>query len=122
MLKAIFNRAIKEELISNKNYPFKNFKSGRSTKSKEVLYPEDIKKLWEYKTVGVREARAKDYFFFSYLCNGMNFKDIVYLKYSNIKGDMLSFIRSKTRLTSRMSKEIKVYLHPEAKAIIERLR
>ncbi len=34
---------------------------------------------------------------------------------------MLSFVRAKTRLTSKTSKEIKVYLHPEAKSIIDRL-
>jgi integrase/recombinase XerD len=121
VLRAIFNKAIKEGFIPNKNYPFQNFSAGRSIKSKEVLYPDDIKKFWNYKPVGIRETRAKDYFFFCYLCNGMNFKDVVYLKYSNIKGDMLSFVRAKTRLTSKTSREIKVYLHPEAKAIIERV-
>ncbi len=120
VLRAMFNKAIKEGYISPKIYPFQNFSAGRSTKSKDVLYPEEIKKFWDYKPVGVREARAKDYFFFCFLCNGMNFKDMTYLKYSNIKGDMLGFVRSKTRLTSKSSKEIKVYLHDEAKAIIER--
>jgi integrase len=120
-LKAIFNRAIKAGFISPKNYPFANFSAGVSTKSKEVLYPEQIKKLFDYIPVGVRETRAKDYFFFAYLCNGMNLKDVVYLKYSNIKGDMLCFIREKTKRTNRGAKEIKVYLHPEAKEIIERI-
>jgi integrase/recombinase XerD len=120
-LKAMFNRAIKAGFISQKNYPFQHFTAGTSTKSKDVLYPEQIKRLFEYQPIGVRETRAKEYFFFSYLCNGMNFKDVVYLKYSNIKGDMLSFVREKTKHTTKNEKEIKVYLHPEAKAIIERL-
>ena len=34
---------------------------------------------------------------------------------------MLCFIREKTKRTSKEAKEIRVYLHPEARAIIERI-
>ncbi|MEJ7675010.1 MAG: hypothetical protein WKF59_20495 [Chitinophagaceae bacterium] len=121
-LKAIFNLAIKEGFISERFYPFRNFSIGTTAKSKEVLYPNQLKALWEYEPVGIRETRAKSYFFFSYLCNGINFKDVVHLKKSDIKGDTLNFIREKTKNSNTVAnKKIQVHLHPEILKIINLL-
>lgn len=118
-LRTIFNVAIKQGYISEKHYPFRNYTIGTSAKSKSVLYAADLKKLWEYEGATLRERRAKDYFFFLYLCNGMNFKDCCYLKFKNIKGDTLSFVREKTKNTNTVAdKQITVYLHDEIKNII----
>jgi integrase/recombinase XerD len=119
-LRAIFNKAIKDGYISEKHYPFKNFSIGTSAKSKSVLYPAQLKQLWEYAPVGLRERRAKDYFFFCYLSNGMNFKDVVYLKFKDMKTETLLFVREKTKRTNKVAeKQIKVHLHPELKRIIQ---
>jgi hypothetical protein len=114
-LKAITNKAIKEGYISDKHYPFENYTIGISAKSKDVLYPEQIKVLWNYQPVGIRESRAKDFFFFCYLSNGMNFKDVCFLKYRDLKGDILSFVREKTEqllvggvMASLLTKEIEI--------------
>ncbi len=120
-LRTIFNKAIREGYISERLYPFKVYTIGTSAKSKAVLYPEHIKKLWEYQPSGIRETRAKDLWFFCYLGNGMNFKDAAYLKYKNIKGDKLAFVREKTKRTNTVSeKEVNVFLHKETKKIIQR--
>jgi integrase/recombinase XerD len=119
-LRHIYNRAIKDGYISVGHYPFKEFKIGTASRSKDVLYPEQLKALWEYEPKTNGEKKAKDFFFFLYLCNGMNIKDALALKGKNIRGNMISFIRAKTSRTSNESKEIIVYLHPEAKKIIER--
>ncbi|MFA6151015.1 MAG: site-specific integrase [Chitinophagaceae bacterium] len=119
-LRHIFNRAIKQGLISSGHYPFKEFTIGSTTKSKDVLYPEQLKKLWEYTPTRNGEERSKDYFIFLYLCNGMNIKDALNLKGSNIKGDKIVFIRSKTANTNHETKEIVIHLHPEIKRIIEK--
>jgi integrase len=97
------------------------FTIGTSAKSKSVLYAEDLKKLWDYEGITLREKRSKDYFFFLYLCNGMNFKDAAYLQFKDIKGDTLSFVREKTKNTNTVAdKQITVYLHEEIKNIINR--
>ena len=119
-LRSIFNKAIKDGYISEKHYPFRNYTIGTTAKSKSVLYSEQLKALWEYEPSGLRERRAKDYWFFCYLCNGMNFKDAVYLKYKDMKGENISFVREKTKHTNTVSeKAIKVYLHDEIRRIIE---
>lgn len=120
-LRTIFNIAIKQGYISDKHYPFRLFTIGTSAKSKSVLYADDLKKLWDYQGTTLRERRAKDYFFFLYLCNGMNFKDAAYLQFKDIKGDTLSFVREKTKNTNTVAdKQITVYLHEEIKSIINR--
>jgi integrase/recombinase XerD len=119
-LRHIYNRAIKQGLISSGHYPFKEFTIGSTTKSKDVLYPEQLKKLWEYTPTRNGEERSKDYFIFLYLCNGMNIKDALNLKGSNIKGDKIIFIRSKTANTNHETKEIVVHMLPEIKRIIEK--
>jgi len=120
-LRTIFNVAIKQGYISERHYPFKNYTIGTSAKSKSVLYADDLKKLWDYQGTTLRERRAKDYFFFLYLCNGMNFKDAAYLKFRDIKGDTLSFVREKTKNTNTVAdKQITVYIHDEIRNIIER--
>ncbi len=119
-LRHIYNRAIKDGFISSGLYPFKEYTIGTASKSKDVLYPEQVKALLDYKPQSLGETRARDYFIFLYLCNGMNIKDALSIKGSQIKGDMLTFVRSKTVNTNSQTKEIIVYLHPEAKRIIEK--
>ena len=49
----------------------------------------------------------------------MNFKDVAYLKQRDLKSDCFTFVREKTKRTTATEKRITVYLHPEAKKIIE---
>ena len=117
-LKIMFNEAIRSGFISEKYYPFKNISTGSTVKSKSVLYPVQLKKLWEYKPKTLRESRAKAYWFFCYFSNGINFKDMAYLQWKNLNGDTLTFIRQKTKRTASGSKEIRVHINVEMKKII----
>lgn len=119
-LRHIINRAIKDGYMSQGMYPFKDYSIGTTTKSKNVLYPEQLKLLWNYKPLNSWEARSKDFFILLYLLNGMNIKDALSLKGTHVRGDMISFVRAKTSKTNSETKEIMVYLHPEAKRIIEK--
>ena len=57
------------------------------------------------------------YFFFCYLGNGMNFQDAGLMQYKNIRGDVMTFVRNKTK---KNGKEIKVYMHDLTKEIINK--
>ena len=120
-LRFIFNKVIKDGVISEKHYPFKGFAFGAKVKSKAVLYPEQLKALLNFQTTGIREGRAKAFFLFCYLSNGMNFQDAALLKYKNIQGNIITFIRHKTKNTTKSgAKEIRVYVHDLSKQIIEK--
>ena len=119
-LRTIFNVAIKQGFVSERHYPFKTFTIGTSAKSKSVLYEDDLKTLWDYQGITLRERRSLDYFWMCYLSNGFNFKDCCYLKFKNIKGDTLSFVREKTKNTNTVAdKQINVYINDKMRSIID---
>jgi integrase/recombinase XerD len=118
-LRAIFNKAITDGYIPQRFYPFRKYTIGTSVKSKNVLYPEEVKALYEFQSPLMRERRAKDYWLFCYLANGINPKDMMYMRYKNIHGEYISIVREKTKRTNTIAnKEIKIYLHPEMQRII----
>jgi len=123
-LRALFNVAIASGLASVELYPFGNKKyeipSGRNIK--KALTLADVGKIFKYPTEpGTTMDKAKDFWLFTYFCNGINMKDIALLQYKNIKGDFISFIRSKTEnSTRRNTKAISIYVNDEAKAIIKK--
>lgn len=65
--------------------------------------------------------KAKDFWLFSYLCNGLNLKDICRLRYKDIDGDTLNVVRAKTQLSTKSNqKTISIHLPDQAKEIIEK--
>ncbi len=123
-LRAIYNQAIEHGIITKESYPFKKSKfqipAGRNVK--KALNMAELEQIFHYPTISnSSEDKARDFWVFSYLCNGMNIKDICRLKYSNLDGDKLVFYRAKTENTKKSNqKPIVVFLTPEAKAIIEK--
>lgn len=105
-LRALFNTAIANKIISATQYPFHNkenkegYKIPASGKVKKALSSDDLKKLFSATDLTMEEEKAKDFFFFSYLSNGMNIKDIALLKWQNISEHEFSFIRAKTAKTT----------------------
>jgi integrase/recombinase XerD len=125
-LRSIFNYAISQGIIDkNLEYPFGKRKyqipAGRNIK--KGLEIDDIRKIVQYEPIpNTWESKARDFWVFSYLCNGMNPKDIMLLKYQNIDGNFIRFHRAKTRNSSSSNlKTISVPLLPQSKAIIDRL-
>lgn len=104
-LRAIFNDAIAEGIISREfYYPFgkRLYQIPTSRNIKKALSMSEIQKIFELSifTSNV-EKMAVDFWKFSYLCNGMNMKDVAFLKYKNIDGEFIKFRREKTKETSR---------------------
>lgn len=122
-LRTILNQAIEDGLLPRENYPFSKNKyqipSARNTK--KALAISDIKKFVDYVPKTDAEERAKDLWLFSYLCNGVNIKDIARLKYKNLDSKRISFVRAKTeRSTKANQKNIIVIRIPEINAIINK--
>ena len=64
--------------------------------------------------------RARDYWVFLYLANGMNVKDFCRLQQGNIQGSVIRYTRAKTERSKRSTKEIIVPLHAQTCDIIKR--
>ncbi|WP_179009605.1 site-specific integrase [Winogradskyella forsetii] len=111
-LRALFNDAIKKGVVDEKYYPFKIYKVSK-------LKGKGIKKALSRKEMKLMEALdtdkyphlidAKNYMLFSYYMGGMNFVDMMKLKWDNIQGDRIFYIRSKTkgRFSVKMLKPVK---------------
>ncbi len=99
-LRTIFNIAIENEVIDASKYPFKKYTIPSPQKISRTLKKEEIKQIINYTAKRDADAVALDYWVFSFISNGMNFKDIALLKYGNINGDFLEFRRAKTKRTT----------------------
>jgi integrase/recombinase XerD len=106
-IRCVFNRALSKKLINPEIYPFgKNKYTPPATrKAKRALSIGDIENIYNYKSKepGSPIDWAKDMWLFAYFSNGMNIKDIAYLKYENIQKDKMSFkfIREKTKSSTK---------------------
>lgn len=122
-LRTLFNNAIEDGLLSKEFYPFgkKKYEIPTGKNVKKALTIEDIGKIVRYEpNTNSMACKARDIWFFMYLSNGINIKDLCLLKYENIKGDMVVFNRAKTVRTKRVIEPITFYLMDEINTIIEK--
>jgi hypothetical protein len=112
-LRAVFNEAIESEIINRRYYPFgrRRYLVPTSRNVKKALDISVIAKIYYYNPVEEDDRKAKDYWLFCYLANGMNPKDVAHLKFKNLQGEYLHFERAKTINTTRgNSKLITAYI------------
>jgi integrase/recombinase XerD len=124
-MRAIINEAITLGYLPKDFYPFgrKKYVIPEGRNPKKALDRTDFNKIWNYKTAAAYsfEDRSKDFFILSYLCQGVNFKDLLLLKKSQIADREIRFIRQKTKETGRSNPIlITVPILNEAKEIIDK--
>ena len=122
-IRAIFNQAISMKIIKPEMYPFGKGKyvPPATKKAKKSLSIEDIEKIYYYESIVRSESWAKDMWLFAYFANGMNVKDIAFLKFENIKGDTITYFRSKTKNSTKENMiEIEVDINQDIKRIIKK--
>lgn len=96
-LRAIYNRAIKAELVDGNHYPFKSYKIKTEPTDKRAIEWEQMKKIIELELSPEHECfNARNYFIASYLMYGMNFSDMAYLRNENIVSGRIKYRRRKT--------------------------
>lgn len=99
-LRALYNDAIKRGIVDEKLYPFKAYKVSKLKGSgiKKALTKAEIKKIVDFDELKYPHlAESKKLFLFSYYTSGMNFFDIMKLRWKNIQNGRIVYIRSKTK-------------------------
>ncbi len=124
-LRTIVNIARSEKVINEEQYPFglksrKKYEIPRANNIKKALDESALSKILTCECVNDDEAWARDMWLFSFYCNGMNMADIFHLKYRNIKGEFLYFVRQKTIRTKKVQEPIEIYLSEPIREIIEK--
>lgn len=107
-IRAIYNRAINDDLISINDYPFRKFKIKKEATIKRNLSIDEIILIRDMVLTGQKE-KARDIFMLSFYLIGINMKDLLGVKYDG--GDRFIYRRSKTK------KPYSIKVFPEAKAI-----
>ena len=123
-LRAIFNIALESNEIDRSFYPFgkKRYNIPKGNKVNKALTKAELSLLFKAETKTPGQRKALDFWFFSYTCNGMNIKDICFLRNENLKPDSLNFFREKTKHTNNNQTPVQVPLTAYAKSIIEKYR
>jgi integrase/recombinase XerD len=115
-LRTVLNIAIEEKLLSIENYPFgsRKYKIPTSQNIKKALDLASIKKIFEYEVwEDTNMGMARDFWIFSYLCNGINIMDVANLKWKDLTTDTIIFERQKTKNSNRSSNSKIVALRNE---------
>ncbi len=121
-IRAIMNTAKKKGIIKEINYPFGSdrYQIPTGESRKLALTIEQIGKIVNFEDGNPKTDLYRDLWFFSYLANGINFADLLRLKYSDITGNEISWLREKTLHTSKHKKYITAYITPEMDSIIKK--
>ena len=95
-LRALFNRAIKQKLISKEHYPFADYSVMHESTRKRAITGADLDRLRQFEPKSEWQVRAKDFFFLSFYLMGASFVDLAFLKVKNITGGRIEYKRRKT--------------------------
>lgn len=112
ILRAVYNRAVEEEIIENRN-PFRRVYTGVDKTIKRALPLGVIKKM---KSLDLSLTPsldfARDMFMISFMLRGMSFIDMAFLKKSDLRDDHIVYRRKKTgqQLTIEWTKEMQKLL------------
>lgn len=115
-LRAIFNRAIDDEMIDQNCYPFRKFTIRTERTAKRALTADQLRLLqcYEFQKQQEHLIKYRDLFMLIFYLLGINMVDLLHLK--QIQNGRVEFRRAKTgRLYS-------IKVEPEAMEIIERYR
>jgi integrase len=125
-LRALCNIAMQDGTITQTHYPFQriqndgkySIKEGSGTKIALTL--DQLRRFIDFETPFRGIQKSKDIFLLSFHLGGINIKDLLLLRWENIKGDELIYIRSKTARTSKKLEPIRIPLTRDTLQLIYR--
>ena len=112
-LHAVINYAKKINI--NIQDPFDFFRIAREETLKKSVAVEKLREFYSFPTT-TTNAYYRDYFFLMFFLIGINVKDLLHLKKSNLVNGRIVYIRSKT------GKRYSIKVEPEAQALIDKYR
>ena len=117
ILRAVYNNAVDNEVIENRN-PFRKVFTGAEKTIKRALNLTAIKKIKNLDlSLNPKTDFARDMFMMSFYLRGMSFIDMAYLRKSDLENGRVTYRRRKTgqQLTIEWTKEMQMILdkYPE---------
>lgn len=98
ILRAVYNKALSEGLITTNQNPFQRIKLYSVKTIKRAIDNETMKLISDANLDYDKQLSfSRDLFLFSYYSRGMSYVDIAYLKKSDIRNQTIFYYRSKTK-------------------------
>ncbi|WP_276374877.1 site-specific integrase [Chryseolinea sp. H1M3-3] len=129
-LKVIYNIAADKNPTLLEKYPFARkqtdrnrykIKTGSGHKGEALT----VKQLQKFVSISidpaVPEYEAKLLWLFSFYCHGMNMKDICLLKYKDIQGEAIRYVRAKTKDTEAIESIMEIPLTNRIREIVSEI-
>ncbi len=122
--RVIINELVEEGIIELKNYPFgkKKYTIPSAENNKRPLESSDINKLITYQTDCPLKQLAVDYWKLSYFWMGINLKDVITLKWSDVHDDKIFYYRRKTYKKSKVKRKNTIFIDQKTSEIIEKYK
>lgn len=123
-IRTMFYHAKQENAIPADLFPFGRgkYQVPNCANIKRALKLSDIEKIYNYKPEPfTHEEEAYYLWMFTYLCNGINMKDLCNLKYKDIGSEFIYFIRKKTEHASGKTKPVTAPITKDIRFILEKL-
>lgn len=113
--RTFYNLAMKDGFIPRISYPFDCIHTKPCKTVKRALSRKEMSRLLHFPLPEKSSARfARDLFLFSFYTQGMSFVDIVFLKWENVNGEIISYTRHKSKQL------IKIGITPQIQELFER--
>ena len=125
-VRTVYNKARKEGKVRDIPYPFGDglylIPGGKNIK--KALTHAEVGMIANYPAInGSAEQKYRDLWMFSFLCNGINVKDIARIRYRDIDGDIICIIRAKTERETRTApRPVTIIITQKIGRIIDRWR
>lgn len=115
-LRALYNEAIKKDIVDLTFYPFRKYKvsklKGRG--QKRALSATELK---SFLNLDLKDSPhlidTHNFFLFSFYCRGMNFTDMAHLKWTDVQNEKIRYTRKKTK------KQFVIEVLPPVKKILD---
>jgi hypothetical protein len=123
-LKAVLNYNIKKKIIPKSyEYPFNEYKIPSYIPPKKVISMEEIQKIIDLNEFNNWwEEYARDIWILLYRMHGINYIDLLLLKWENQIGEHFVFMREKTRTTRRNNiRPIKVKISDKIQSVLNKV-
>lgn len=96
ILRAVYNRAVEEDVIENRN-PFRHVYTGIDKTVKRALPLQTVKKIKQLDLIRYPQLDyARDMFLLSFYLRGMSFIDMAFLRKSDLRNGYITYRRHKT--------------------------
>jgi integrase/recombinase XerD len=118
-LRTVYLKAIEDKIVSKDHFPFgENYTIPTAENNKRPLERSEVELIANYTGDPLTE-RYRDFFLLSYYLVGLNFADLLSIRWSQIDGNILEVLRQKTANTRRKQRKIQLVISTKARKIID---